>query len=352
MARSTPSSRFVRVGKLGLATALAAAAVPLGAVAAHAGGSTSPCPATPDKCYTFTISASPAPKPGQSSTYTGKLTNLSRGGTGVQLGAANITWSPSDAFSSVTARTVVPTGTQTYSAPNVLQLRNLNLPPGGTSTFTFDATSLQGQTVTFASFAKQANNFSGTGNELTFVGSSPSVTISQFCSDGVTYNAYGCKGFLKTQGATINTGGTDSNGDPSVVTASLAVPPVTPAAGSSPVQVMALRSYLGGGDTCAVVVSCTFTVQLMNKLDIEYDAAHTSTLTISCSGLCNAATLWFQTDEAKNITEPLPPCTPLGPVPSLLSGSTACYDLVLSGAVVVRNITHDNDWKVAGIAEL
>jgi hypothetical protein len=352
MGRSTPSSRLGRAVKLGLATALAAAAVPLSAGAAHAGGSTSPCPQTPDKCYAFTLSASPAPKPGQSSTYTGKLSNLSRGGTGVQLGAVNVTWSPSDAFSSVTAGGVSPAGSETYVAPSTLQLRDLNLPPGSTATFTFQATSLQGQTVTFTSAAKQSNNFSGTGNDLTLAGSAPTVTISQFCSDGLTYNAYGCKGFLKTQGATISTGNTDSDGNPSVVTASLTVPPVTPAPGSPTTQVMALRSYLGGGDTCPAVVPCTFTVQLLNKLDVEYDGAHASTLTISCSSLCDASTLWFQTDEASGVTEPLPLCTPLGPVPSLLTGSTACYDLALSGAVVVHNVTNVNDWKVAGIAEI
>jgi hypothetical protein len=354
MARSTPGTRTGRAVKLGLATALAAAAVPLSAGMAQAGGSTSSCPTTPDKCYTFTISAAPAqPKPGESATYTGRLTNLSRGGTGVQLGAVNITWSPSNAFSSVTAGSVSPTGSETYVAPNALQLRDLNLPPGATSTFTFQATSLQGQTVSFTSVAKQSNNFSGVGNDLTYSGGSVTIQISQFCSDGVTYNAYGCKGFLKTQGATITTGSTDSDGNPSVVTASLVVPPVTPAPNSPSVQLMAVRSYLGGGDTCPAVIPCAFSVQLMNKLDIEYDDAHAATLTINCGALCDPATVWFQTDEGSGITEELPPCTPLGPVPSPLTGSTACYDLSLTGgSITVHNVTHINDWRVAGLPEL
>src|SRR6478672_11103881 len=95
-------ARLRRTVELGLASLLVVAGVPLAAGIAHAGGSTSPCPTTPDKCYTLTLSASPAPKPGQASTYTGTLANLSKGGGGVQLGAANVSWSPSDAFSSFT----------------------------------------------------------------------------------------------------------------------------------------------------------------------------------------------------------------------------------------------------------
>ena len=354
MSRSTPSSRSGRAVTLAVATALAAAAVPLAAGAALAGPSTSPCPQTPDKCYTFTISASPAqPKPGQSATYTGKLTNLSKGGAGVQLGAANIMWSPSDAFSSVTPGSVSPAGSEAYVAPNTLQLRDMNLPPGATTTFTFQATSLQGQTVTFSSAAKQSNSFSGTGNDLTYTGRSVTIQVSQFCSDGVTYNAYGCKGFLKTKGATITTGSTDSDGNPSLVTASLVIPPVTPAPASPDTQIMALRSYFGGGDMCPAIVPCTFTVQLMNKLDIEYDGAHSSTLTVNCGVACPGTTLWFQTDEGSGTTEPVLVCSPLGPLPSPLTGSTVCYDVNLGGgSFTFHNITHLNDWKVAGLPEL
>jgi hypothetical protein len=351
MASSTSDSRLGRLLKLGVATAVsAAAALPLLAGAAQAGGSTSPCPSSPDKCYTFTISASPAqPKPNESATYTGKLTNLSKGGGGVQLGAANITWSPSDAFDTFAIGTVTPQGSEEYFAPNLLQLRNLNVPPGKTATFTFTASSLQGQTVTFSSTAKQSNNYSGTGNDLTFAGGSPNVQISQFCSDGVTYNAYGCKGIPKSQGGRVDTNSTDSDGNPSKVTASLTLPPVTPAAGSPAVQVMALRSFLGGEGSCPVIVPCSFGVQLLNKLDIEYDGAHPATLTIRCAPLCGATTIWYQTDEGAGITELLPLCLPvIGALPSPLTGSTACYTSNPDGTFTVNNVTHVNDYRVAG----
>ena len=40
-------------------------------------------------------------------------------------------------------------------------------------------------------------------------------------------------------------------------------------------------------------------------------------------------------------------------MPSLISGSLACYDLSLTGgSITVRNVTHLNDWKVAGLPEL
>jgi hypothetical protein len=347
MGRSTASSRLGRAVKLGLVAALGAAAVPLSAGAAQAGGSTSPCPTTPDKCYSFTISASPAPTPGQSSTYTGKLSNLSKGGTGVQLGAVNVSWSPSNAYSSVTAGSVSPLGSETYVAPNQLQLRDLNLPPGATATFTFQATSLQGQTVTFTTVAKQSNNFSGTGNDLTYAGSSPTVTVSQFCSDNLVFNAYGCKGILKTQGGTVSTGSIDSNGHPSTVTASLTMPPVTPAPGSPTVQLMALRSYLSG-DSCPVVVPCSLTVQLLNRLDIDYDTAHSATLAIHCAPLCGPLTVWYQIDDAIGIPELLPLCLPLvEALPSPLSGSKACYTSTPDG-ISVTGVTHVNDWRVAG----
>jgi hypothetical protein len=352
MARSGSGSRLGRAVTLGLATALAAATVPLSAGVAAAGGSSSPCPTTPDKCYSFTISASPTPRPGTPSTYTGQLTNLSKGGGGVQLGAANITWSPSDAFDTFATGTVTPQGSETYAAPNALQLRDINVPPGSSATFTFTATSLQGQTVTFSSAAKQSNNFAGTGNDLTLASGSPNVQVSQFCSDGLTFNAYGCKGIRKSRGGTVSTGSTDSDGNPSKVTASLTLPPVTPAPASPPVQVMALRSYLGGGDTCPALLPCTFSVQLLNKLDIEYDAPHSATLIISCAPLCTATTVWFQTEESSGITELLPLCLPLvGPVPSPLTGSTACYTSNPDGTFTVSNITHDNDWRVAGLIE-
>jgi hypothetical protein len=340
-------SRLRRTVKLGLATALVATGVPLSAGLAQAAGSTSPCPTTPDKCYTFTISASPTPRPGQSSTYTGKLNNLSKGGTGVQLGAANISWSPSDAFSSVTAGSVSPAGTETYVAPNQLQLRNLNLPPGKTATFTVQATSLQGESVTFSSVAKQSNQFYGTGNDLTYAGSVPSVEVSPFCSDGLVFDAYGCKGILKSQGGTVSTGSTDSNGQPSTVTASLTIPPVTPAPSSPTVQVMALRSYLAG-DSCPVVVSCSLTVQLLNRLDVEYDDAHSATLAIHCAPLCGPLTVWYQIDDAIGIPELLPLCLPLvEALPSPLSGSKACYTSTPDG-ISVTGVTHVNDWRVAG----
>ena len=163
----------------------------------------------------------------------------------------------------------------------------------------------------------------------------------------MTFNAYGCKGYLKSAGTTVSTGSVDSQGNPSLVTASLVIPPVTPLPGSPTTAVMAVRSYLAG-DTCPAIVPCNFTVQLLNKLPIENDGAHSATLTVNCGTLCTTLTIWFQQDEATGTTEPLPPCLPII-IPSLLTGSTACYELALNGSITVRNVTNVNDWKVMGI---
>lgn len=330
-----------------LAVLASGIAIPMSASAAKA----SPCADGNGKCYSLSISASPAqPQTGQSATYTGRVSNLSDGGAGHQLGAVNITWSPTGSFTSVTPGSVSPAGQESV-AGGAVRLRNLDLAPGASATFTFTATAAQAGTITFTSAAKQSNDFNGTGNDLTLAGGSPSVQVvapppPSPCAQQTSYNAYGCKGFLKTQGATISTGATDSAGAPSLVTAELTVPAVTPAVGSSATQVMAVRSYLGG-DTCPAVRSCTFSVQLLNKLDVEYDAAHGATLAITCGSLCSATTVWFQQEESTGTTEALPPCTPLGPVASPLTGSLACYDLNLSGGgITVHNVTHVNDWKV------
>lgn len=336
--------------RLGVATAFAAAAlVPLTADPARAGGATSPCPSAPDKCYSFTMTTSPATVHlGELVTYTGKLSNLSKGGTGVQLGAANITWTPADSFYAFVTGTVSPQGTQAR-ADNVLQLRNLNLSPGKTSTFTFQARAIRGGTITFTSTAKQSNNYAGTGNDLVPAGDQPRVTISGSCSDDVTYDAYGCSGIVKTQGGTVSTGSVDSNGNPSQVTAVLVIPAVQPLPGSSPVQVMALRTYLDGEGCPVQPFDCDFVVQLLNKLDGEYDGAHSATLTVTCGSLCGALTVLYQQDEGSGTTEPVPPCSPLPPVPSPLTGSTVCFVNNGDGTITLFNITTVNDWKVAGI---
>jgi hypothetical protein len=100
-----------------------------------------------------------------------------------QLGSANIT--PPAGFTVTSA--VSPPGTGTVSS-NVIQLRNLSVPPGGSITVTFLlSASCAGGGGAWTLVVKQANNFSGTpGNDLTFdqANSSPNplaTTVTGSC---------------------------------------------------------------------------------------------------------------------------------------------------------------------------
>ena len=350
-----------RGARLAVLAALAVtSAAPLAAQAAG-GPSVGGCNVTPDKCYSFSMSVAGSPGPGQDALYTGTLKNLSQGGTGVTLGSANITWSPSDAFYSVTPGTVsvspAGSGTPTEAVNGAtLELRNLSAAPGATVTFTFHATALKQETVTWYSAAKQANNFAGVGNDQTG-GSTPVTSVSGSCSGSVAYNAYGCSGFPIAQGGKVCTGSVDDANQPSKVTSCITFPPVPGATGF---QVMALRTYLGG-DACPVdPVSCTYTTQLLNKLNAVYTGAYTATIDVSCGSLCSPTTAYFQQEESTGTTEPLLPCAvteavaPVtgGPLASPLTSSTACVTTSSDGSWTVPHVSFLNDYKVMGMTVL
>jgi hypothetical protein len=346
-----PAGRGLGRRLLGVAALTASFLVPIATATSQAEDPT--CPTNPEKCYSFTMAVSPAsPGPGDLATYTGTLKNLSRGGAGVTLGSANITWSPADAFYDITLGGVTPQGTMTRSG-STLQLRNLGAAPGQTRQFTFSARAIRGGTVTYTSTAKQANNYSGVGNDLSLYGSSPSTATSSNCSGSIEYDAYGCRGIMKSQGGTVTTGGTASDGDPSLVPASITFAPVTPFVGSSPVQVMAIRTYLDG-EACpvdvATLLDCTFVLQLLNKIEPEYNHAGQVSATIYCGSLCDTlAVVLFQEDETTGTKEPVLPCgLPING--GLLSGSQVCYVNNGDGTITVNNNTNINDWKVMGVA--
>jgi len=358
-------SRLLTARRVRLAVTAALGAMALVPVAAQAGqgASGSPCPTAPEKCYSFSMAVAGTPAPGDEATYTGTLKNLSTGGAGVTLGSANITWSPSNAFYSVTAGsvTVSPAGSSTptqAASTNGIELRNLSAAPGATVTFTFQAIALRQTTISWASEAKQANNFLGVGNNLSQAGNTTVVTsISGACSGNLEFNAYGCEGFPISEGGTVCTGDLDSDGQPSRVTACITFPAVP---GASGFQVMALRSYLDGEPCPVAAVDCNYVVQLLNKLNPVYTGQYSASMTIDCGDLCGAVGgAFFQVDEAKGVTEPLLLCAVVnapemlgsGPLASPLTGSTAC--VTDSGSsVLVDNITFLNDWKVANVFEV
>jgi hypothetical protein len=353
-------SRLVtaRKARLAVTAALTATAfVPLGANAAARAADG--CTVTPDKCYSFSMSVAGPPAPGDEAVYTGTLKNLSGGGAGVQLGSANITWSPTSAFYRVTAGSVSvsPAGSGTPSetvSGNRIELRNLNAVPGATVTFTFRAVALRQATITWSSETKQANQFLGLNNDLTQTNADPTTSISGSCSGSIAYNAYGCSGFPIAQGGTVCTDDLDNLGQPSRVTSCITFPPVR---GASGIQVMALRSYLGGED--CLIGDCNYVIQLLNKLNAVYTGEYSASMSIDCGDLCGTVKAFLQQDEATGTNEPLLPCPVVdapellgsGPLASPLTGSTACFTDD-GDSVSVDNITYLNDWKVMSIAVL
>lgn len=332
--------------------------VPLAAQAANGGSAAgSACDTSPDKCYSFSMSVEGTPGPGDDALYTGTLKNLSGDGSGLQLGSASITWSPSDAFYRVTAGSVTVSPSSSSATPSQqvdgdsIELRNLNAAPGATVTFSFRALALRAVDVTWSSAAKQANQFLGVGNDLTQLNEDPTTSVSGSCSGSLEYNAYGCAGFPIAQGGTVCTGDLDSDGAPSAATGCVTFPPVPGATGF---QLMALRSYLGG-DGCPVdgLLDCTYVVQLLNKLNTVYAGEFAATMNIDCGDLCAPANVVFQEDELSGTREPMGPCAVVeapelvggDPIASPLTGSTACFT-DNGDSMTVSNVTFLNDYKV------
>ena len=85
------------------------------------------------------------------------------------LGSANITAPPGVTIQPGSVQLVTPAGGTATLAGNVVQLRNLNLPPGGQAFVTFAAVvpcTPATSNNTFAIAVKQSNDFNGTGNDL------------------------------------------------------------------------------------------------------------------------------------------------------------------------------------------
>jgi hypothetical protein len=148
--------------RLGVTAVLAALALALAAADA---------PAAPKKPFTLTItSTSPPVAAGQQSTVTLRLTNIANPQS---LGSANITVPSGFGIVSVSS----DTGNVTVSG-NVIQLRYMSLPPGGSVLVTsvLEVPCAPG-THTWRVAAKQANNFNGRGNDFGLKSLLPTTTV-------------------------------------------------------------------------------------------------------------------------------------------------------------------------------
>jgi hypothetical protein len=163
---------------LGLSLALLAATLAVPALAEDdvVEGKLYTAAASPDACVT------------QSATnFTVTLTNTST--SPQQLGSANIDIPSTFQDLKVGKLTLDPAPRLKRNDPkptvdlvgNQLQLRNLSAGPGVAMSVAFSATPSSGGTQAFVTAAKQANDFKGTGNDLTLVGNDPVVTVGS-CS--------------------------------------------------------------------------------------------------------------------------------------------------------------------------
>lgn len=135
--------------------------------------------AGPPKPYTVEISPLCASSD-TATLFTATFTNLSRNQT---LGSADLTV-PSD-FTVVSVTSQPPTGTATLNGTHLIELRNLNLAPGGSFTFQVTATTpTAADTYTWSVIAKQSNDFHGPpGNDFVLDSANSSlVTLVDLCA--------------------------------------------------------------------------------------------------------------------------------------------------------------------------
>jgi hypothetical protein len=195
--------------RLAITTALIAVA--LAAFGAALAGS------IPSKPYSAFISAPP------SITATTTVASTSAGGVadvGVrlrndtrqqELGSANITLPPGVSGQPGSVQLVTPAGGSATLAGNVVQVRNLNLAPGGQAFVTFAAVVPCTAVATdhrFSIAVKQSNDFNGTGNDLNAGNPAPALRGIGAC---VPCRPDSCTAITSTPASTATVSGTPTS---------------------------------------------------------------------------------------------------------------------------------------------
>jgi hypothetical protein len=180
-------------------------------------------PASASSHKRFTLDVTPAAVVGGQAgqAFTATLTNHS---SQQQLGSADVTVPSGFTLESVTSPPTVngvARGTATRQG-NVIRLRNLSTPPGGTAAVSFTATTAcAAGDYDFDAHAKQANNFSGPpGNDLDFdaQASARTVTVTSGCAVALRFVA-GSHPADAEKGAVISSSPFDPDGPPVLVEA-------------------------------------------------------------------------------------------------------------------------------------
>ena len=261
------------------ATAVATAATaPLVLWAMAPAASAGTCASSAGKCYTVDVEP-PTFASGASVPFTVTITNESPSQT---LGSVNIT--PPAVYSITSLDTAKPNGT-TASSAGTIQLRNLDLATnGGTETLTLTADTVAG-TYTWATAAKQSNDFNGIGNDFFLDASNSSVTTTGSAtghSCGPDDVSCGTNFINYHQLSTVSTGSSANATNWLVGTATF---PATSAIGGQRYSMHAPRNPGAFCPTSAgslsTVSKCTFEMD-MDKIPAPYDASHAVTLLLEC----------------------------------------------------------------------
>lgn len=236
------------------------------------------CASAAGKCYAVTVAPASFAS-GASVPFTVTLTNESPAYT---LGSANIT--PPAAYSITSLDAPKPSGTATNVA-GTIQLRNINVSPnGGTETLTLTADTVDGA-FAWATAAKQANDFSGIGNDFVLDAGNSSLTTTGAATGnncGADYVSCGTNFINYHQVSKVSTGSTANATNWLVGTATF---PATPATGGQRYSMKAPRNpgafCPASAGSLSTLTQCTFEMD-MDKIPAPYDASHPVTLLLEC----------------------------------------------------------------------
>lgn len=265
-----------RVAAAAAVATAATAPIVLWAMAPAASAGT--CASSAGKCYTVDVEPSTFAS-GASVPFTVTITNESPSQT---LGSVNIT--PPAVYSVTSLDNATPSGT-TSSSAGTIELRNLNLATnGGTETLTLTADTVAGA-YTWATAAKQSNDFNGVGNDFFLdAGGSSVTTTGSATGHSCDPNDVSCgTNFINYhQISTVSTG---SSANATVWLVGTATFPATSATGG---QRYSMHAPKNPGSFCpsqagslSQLTQCTFEMD-MDKIPAPYDASHPVTLLLEC----------------------------------------------------------------------
>lgn len=284
------------------ATVAGAALIPAVLLSTATSAEAALCPSPPVKCYKVDLSPSTLIA-GSTQQMTAKVKNESGGQS---LGSSNI---DAPAGYTVTSVGTPSVGTATQSG-NQIQLRNMSLPVGQTLTvgFTVQAPAAAGS-ATWASTAKQSNDYKGAGNDFVL---DPASGLSTATTSGTTScpaNDVSCgTNFIRyDRASSVSTGSAVNSTLWNIARMDF---PATSVPGG---QLYTLEAAATPG-MCPVDGSpaqCAFEIRAQD-IPAPYDAEHAATLTITCdSSHCStSADQWlvFKQTAAGDLVTILP-CT-------------------------------------------